>query len=475
MTTLPIRELQKALAKKEFSALELTEECIEKTAQADSRYTFLITENYDGARSCAADIDRRRKCGENLPTLAGIPTVLKDNLCTKGIRTTCASRMLEHFIPPYSATVAELLESSPLLGKSNMDEFAMGSTCEHSAFFPTRNPLSPDRTPGGSSGGSAAAVASDSVPFALGSDTGGSARLPASYCALVGMKPTYGLVSRYGLIAFASSLDQIAPLCRTVEDCAFVLDAITSPDRRDPTCRAPEKTSFAENVAKEPAHLRIGIIKELYPTDEDIREALNRAQKAFRKLDATFIELSVANIGDALPAYYIISSAEASSNLARYDGVRYGFCAEGCQSFEEQCRRSRTLGFGGEVKRRIMLGAFALGAGHADAYYRRACRARQALTNAFVQCFTACDLILLPTALSAPPLLSSHKKATDVYRGDLFTVIANLTGMPALSLPCMKNREGLPIGVQLMAPAFHDGELLCAAYALEKALEETDA
>ncbi len=468
--------LSAALQKRELSAREAAEDCLRAIEERDGGIGAFLTVTDELALRQADEIDAARARGEDLPPLAGVPMALKDNLCTEGVRTTCASRMLEHFVPPYSSAVYERLrgQGAVLLGKLNMDEFAMGSGTESSYFHPTRNPRALDRVPGGSSGGSAAAVAAGMVPFALGSDTGGSIRQPAAFCGVVGLKPTYGAVSRWGLVAFASSLDQAGPLTRTVQDAALVLQAIAGRDARDATSLEHDWSGLADGLYAGSAGLRVALPRQCF--DSGVAPAVRRrtldAAAALEGCGAQVDEVSLPALDDALPAYYVMSSAEASSNLARFDGVRYGFRAEGCRTVEELYEKSRSQGFGPEVKRRILLGSFVLSAGYRDAYYQKALRARDAVRAAFDGVFSRFDLVLTPTApRTAWKLGEKRADPTEVYLEDVFTVPVNLAGLPAVSLPCGQDESGLPIGAQLIAPHLGEPTLLRAAHTLEQALK----
>lgn len=404
--------------------------------------------------------------------LAGVPMAWKDNICTKGVRTTCASRMLENFIPCYDATAVERLERAGAvsMGKLNMDEFAMGSTSETSWFGPVRSPWDAGRAPGGSSGGAAAAVAAGAVWYAVASDTGGSIRQPAAHCGVTGMKPTYGTVSRYGLVAHASSLDQLGPIARSAADCAAVLDLLRGKDSRDATSRDIPGGSLLDALTGDLRGKRIGLPAECFGEglDPEVRRAVLEAGAVLKARGAQVEECSLPIMDYVVPAYYVLSSAEASSNLSRYDGVRYGWRAQGAETPEELYVRTRTEGFGPEMKRRILLGTFVLSAGHYDAYYKRALRAKAAIGRAFDQVFRRYDLFLTPTApTTAPRLGESLADPLEMYLGDIYTVPANLAGLPALSMPCAFDQKGLPIGAQLIGPALGDVTVLDAAYAFQ--------
>ena len=465
-----------ALKSRELSAREAAESCLRAIEARDGGIGACITVTAEEALAQADEIDRARARGGELPPLAGVPMAIKDNICTAGVRTTCASRMLERFVPPYSATVYEKLraQGAVLLGKLNMDEFAMGSTTESSYFHPTRNPRAVDCVPGGSSGGSAAAVAAGMVPFSLGSDTGGSIRQPAAFCGVVGLKPTYGAVSRYGLVAFASSLDQIGPLTRNVTDAAVVLQAIAGQDAHDATSCGGDWSGLSGGLESGVQGLKIALPRQCFGDGvaPGVRARVLRAAGLLRDQGAYIEEISLPALDDALPAYYVMSSAEASSNLARFDGVRYGYRAEGCSSIDELYEKSRSEGFGAEVKRRILMGSFVLSAGYQDAYYKKALRARDGVCAAFAESFSRFDLVLTPVApRTAWKLGQTHADPVELYLEDVFTVPVNLAGLPALSLPCGQDENGLPVGAQLIAPQFGEKTLLGAARTLEMALE----
>ena len=460
----------------EASCEEITKSVLERVAGVEKTIGSYISETPEAALATARDVDARIARGEEVHALAGIPLGVKDNICTKGLRTTCASRMLENFVPPYNALVMERLNElgAPVLGKLNMDEFAMGSSTESSYFKKTRNPYDITRVPGGSSGGSAAAVASGEAVYALGSDTGGSIRQPASYCGVVGLKPTYGLVSRFGLVAFASSLDQIGPITKDVTDCALVLGAIAGHDKRDSTSSARQCGDYTEALETDIASLRIGVPTDYMGegTHPDVRAAVMDAIKLYESLGAEteFFDLPASRY--SLPAYYIISSAEASSNLARYDGIKYGFRAEGASSLSEVYTRTRSEGFGEEVRRRIMLGTYVLSSGYYDAYYKKAQRARVLIKKDFNTAFEKYDVILTPTAPNTA--FSFGEKTSDplqMYLEDICTVSVNIAGVPAISVPCGFDGAGMPIGMQLIARPFAERTLLRAAYAFEQHTE----
>jgi aspartyl-tRNA(Asn)/glutamyl-tRNA(Gln) amidotransferase subunit A len=448
---------------------ELNVALTEIRARNEELNVFLYVDEV-GAERAAAAIDERVARGENAGPLAGVPVALKDNLCQVGIPTTCSSKILEGWRPPYSATVIDRLVAAGAVpvGKTNLDEFAMGSSTENSAFGPTLNPLDPSRVPGGSSGGSAAAVAANMTPVALGSDTGGSIRQPAALCGLVGVKPSYGLVSRYGLIAFASSLDQIGPLTKNVLDAALVLEAIAGHDRLDSTSLPEPAPSLSSHVNDGVAGKRIGLVRELIDgADEDVVNSVERAAEALREAGATIVELSVPEFRLGLSAYYLIAPAEASSNLARFDGVRYGLRVNG-DDVTSMMEATRTAGFGEEVKRRIMLGTYALSAGYFDAYYGQALKVRTLTIDAFARAYQQADLLLGATTPSVAFKFGS--KTSDpmaMYLSDVFTIPSNLSGEPAISVPFGTGEEGLPVGVQLLGPGRSEGLLFAGARVLE--------
>lgn len=466
-------ELSALLRSGKISTVELVQAFLKRIDEVEPKLGSYITISRDAALKQAGKLQDAFNTGADLPPLAGIPMAVKDNICTEGIKTTCASRMLENFIPPYNATVMEKLYSQKtvLLGKLNMDEFAMGGSTENSYFKQTKNPWDTKRVPGGSSGGAAASVAGGETVFALGSDTGGSIRQPASFCGVVGMKPTYGAVSRYGLVAFASSLDQIGPITRDVTDCALVLNAITGQDPLDSTStpiRHPDCTKALVNDVK---GMRIGIPAE-YITDginAEVKTAILEAAETYEKLGAVCEECYLPITEYAIPAYYIISSAEASSNLARYDGIKYGYRAGKYDDLLDLYKQTRTEGFGQEVKRRIMLGTYALSSGYYDAYYKKALQVRTLIRNGFDEVFSKFDLVLGPTAPTTA--YRTGEKTNDplaMYLGDIYTVSANIAGLPALVLPCGFDHDCLPIGLQLIGKPFDEVKLLRAGYTFEQ-------
>ena len=457
-----------------ISATGLTEAVLTRIRALDPEISAYLSVDERGALKQAAAVDRRRRQGEKLPPLAGIPIAVKDNICTRGLKTTCASKMLENFIPPYDATVIEKLKAQEavLIGKTNLDEFAMGSSCENSRFKLTRNPWDLERVPGGSSGGSAAAVAARECLGALGSDTGGSIRQPAAFCGVVGLKPTYGLVSRYGLVAFASSLDQIGPLGKDVSDVALLLSAICGHDERDSTSLDQAPLDYRRFLQKDIAGFKIGLPREYFidGLDEQVKEKVSAALEVFKGLGATVREISLPHTKYAVATYYILATAEASSNLARYDGVRYGYRHPHYANLIQMYENSRREGFGAEVKRRIMLGTYVLSSGYYDAYYLKGQKVRTLIRNDFAQAFNDCDLIITPTSPTAAFRIG--EKTADplqMYLSDIYTISVNIAGIPAISVPCGFNDEGLPIGLQLIGDHLQEGKIIRAAYAFEQA------
>lgn len=472
LTERTIFEHAEALRKKEYSSVQLTQAYLEQIDKKDKTIGAYITVTADRAIESAKAFDEGRSSDIEISPLAGIPCGIKDNMCTKGIKTTCASKMLGGYIPPYSAHVVEKLEKSGavILGKLNMDEFAMGSTTENSAFKVCRNPLDTDRVPGGSSGGSAAAVAAREAVYTLGSDTGGSIRQPASFCGVVGMKPTYGSVSRYGLVAFASSLDQIGPITSTVLDNALVLNAIVGHDKRDATSVKRVYNDFTADIKNGVKGMKIGVPEEFFGEgiSDGVRKAVLAATDTYRALGAELVSVSMPSIDYALSAYYVISSAEASSNLARFDGVRYGYRCDDYSNIDELYRKSRSEGFGSEVKKRIMLGTFALSSGYYDAYYKKALQVRSLVRKDFDEAFGKCDVIISPvTPTVAYKIGEKTGDSLQMYMGDAYSVPVNIAGIPALTLPCGIGEGGMPVGMQLIGPAFSEGLLYRAGFAFE--------
>jgi aspartyl-tRNA(Asn)/glutamyl-tRNA(Gln) amidotransferase subunit A len=471
MNTLALRDL---ILRKERSCEEVARETLETIQKQDERIGAFLHFNVGNVKQAIARaraLDERIGRGENPGPLAGVPVAVKDNISTRGIPTTCASRMLEGYRPTYDAHVVEELHraGAVVIGKTNLDEFAMGSSTENSALGLTRNPHDLERVPGGSSGGSAAAVAAGMVRLALGSDTGGSIRQPASFCGVVGLKPTYGLVSRYGLVAFGSSLDQIGPLASTVEEAALLLNVIATPDPRDSTCRPGARPDHLLEIQKPIRGLRVGIPKEYFPDDldEEVSRSVRQAAERLKELGAINQEISLPHTPYTIPTYCLINTCEASSNLARYDGVHYGLRRE-ADTVNGMMSRSRQAGFGPEVKRRIILGTFALSSGYYEAYYQRAQKVRTLIQRDFTRAFEKVDVILGPTAPSGAFRLGALSDPLQMYLQDLFTVGPSLAGLPALSIPCGKTSEGLPIGLQWIGKSYDETTILRAAHQIER-------
>ena len=473
---LTIHSAHQLLKNKTLSSVELTRAVLDRIAAVDEKVGAFLTVTAESALKQAETADAAL-AGGNVSPLTGIPLGIKDLICTKGLRTTCASRILENFVPPYSATVMEKLEQAGavMVGKLNMDEFAMGSSTENSGFQLTRNPWGLTRIPGGSSGGSAAAVAAGMCLGALGSDTGGSIRQPASHCGVVGMKPTYGRVSRFGLVAFASSLDQIGPLAKDVTDCALLMNAICGHDPKDSTSVPEAVPDFTSSLKDGLKRITIGIPKEYQRSqglDAEVSAAVSRAVQTITDLGAACVEVSLPHTEFAVAAYYVIAPSEASSNLARYDGVKYGFRDVDSDGLITMYRRTRSKGFGPEVQRRIILGTYALSAGYYDAYYKKASQVRTLIMEDFKKSFQQCDVILSPVAPT--PAFKIGEKADDpltMYLSDIFTLSANLAGIPGMSVPCGFSNQGLPIGLQLMGNHLNESTLLKVAYNFEKATD----
>ncbi len=472
---LPAHEASRLLAAGEISAVELTEAVLSRIEAVEPHVRGLVTVTAEQARSAAQAADKRIREGNTTP-LTGIPLVLKDNMCTEGISTTCSSRMLEGFVPPYTATAArKLLDAGAVMvGKSNMDEFAMGSSTENSAFFPTHNPWDASRVPGGSSGGSAATVAAGETLIALGSDTGGSIRQPASFCGVVGIKPTYGTVSRYGLIAFASSLDQIGPLASNVTDAALTLNTISGYDSMDSTSIQRDTPDYTQALVPDVRGMKIGVVKEMFGegVEPQVRDTVLEAARVLEQAGAIVDwEVSLSLTEYALPVYYILAPSEASSNLARYDGVKYGYSWDGAADMWEGMERTRQHGFGPEVKRRILLGAYALSSGYYDAYYRKAQQVRTLIRREYEDAFTRFDVLLAPTSPTLPFGLGERTNdPLAMYLADICTIPVNIAGVPAVSLPC-GFVDGLPVGLQLIGPSLGEEAIIRAAYTYEQATE----
>jgi aspartyl-tRNA(Asn)/glutamyl-tRNA(Gln) amidotransferase subunit A len=473
--TLTIHALSDLLDKRDVSARDVTEACYRRIEAVEERVHAYLTLTRESALTQAETADRRRRSGESGPLL-GIPLAIKDVICTNGVRTTCGSKNLYNFVPPYDATVMERLNAAGIivLGKTNMDEFAMGSSTEHSAFGITHNPWDLNTIPGGSSGGSAAAVAADECVAALGSDTGGSIRQPAACCGIVGFKPTYGRVSRYGLVAYASSLDQIGPMTKDVRDAALVLNVIAGKDPLDSTSADIAVPDFTQTLGREVKGLRVGIPREYFIAgiDPDVQQAVRTAIKVLAGLGAVGTDVSLPHTEYGVAAYYILAPSEASSNLARYDGVKYGYRTPQWTNLREMYMRTRDEGFGVEVKRRIMLGTYALSAGYYDAYYKKAQQVRTLIRQDFEQAFRHVDVIVAPTAPT--PAFRLGEKTADplqMYLSDVFTIPVNLAGLPGISLPCGVSSTGLPIGLQIIGKPFDEATVLRVAYAFEQHTE----
>lgn len=466
-------ELRKAYAKKELTVTEVTKAYLDSIKSNDNEIKAYITVCEEEAMKKAEEVQAKFDAEQELPAFAGIPIAIKDNICTFGVKTTCASKMLENFIPPYNATVMDKVNSQDMivLGKVNMDEFAMGGSTENSAMFVTKNPCNTEKVPGGSSGGSAAAVGGKMAPLSLGSDTGGSIREPASFCGIVGLKPTYGLVSRYGLVAFASSLDQIGPMTKDVKDNATLLNVIAGHDAMDSTSANREKIDYTKALVNDVKGIKIGVPKEYFGegVNPEVKEALEKAIETYKKLGAEVSECSLPITKYALPTYYIIACAEASSNLARFDGIRYGYRTKNYETLKEIYRNSRSEGFGSEVKRRIILGTYVLSSGYYDAYYKKAQKVRTAIKKGFTEAFEKFDVILTPTVpTTAWNIGAKTENPLEMYLMDLLTVPVNIAGVPAISIPCGKDKENMPIGMQLIAKHFNEEMLYRVAYTYEQ-------
>lgn len=471
-----IRELHRQLVNKERSAVEITQQALDRITQLEPKLKSFLCVTADRAMAQAVQVDAKIAAGEEIGLLAGIPIAVKDNMCTNGVPTTCASRILENFVPPYDATVVSKLQAAGavIVGKANMDEFAMGSSTETSAYQVTANPWDLERVPGGSSGGSASAVAAGECVVSLGSDTGGSIRQPASFCGLVGLKPTYGLVSRYGLVAYASSLDQIGPFGRTVEDTAILLGAIAGYDQRDSTSLNVDIPDYAQALRpnlRPKGQIRIGVIKETFGVglEPAVKECVTKAIEQFQKLGAEIQVVSCPRFRYGLPTYYIIAPSEASANLARYDGVKYGFRAADSDNLLDMYAKTRSQGFGSEVKRRIAIGTYVLSAGYYDAYYLKAQKVRTLIKEDFEKAFAQVDVLVCPTAPTTA--FKAGEKFNDplsMYLSDLMTIPVNLAGLPALSLPCGFDDKGLPVGIQLIGNVLQESRLFQVAHAYEQ-------
>lgn len=478
ITKLSALELGKKIKEKEISVSEAVKLQIDRIKEKDSEYNCYVSVLEESSLAEAAEVQKRIDNGEldNAP-LAGVPVAVKDNICTKGIKTTCSSKILHNFLPPYNATVVERLKAqgAVIIGKTNMDEFAMGSTTETSYFGITKNPRNTVYVPGGSSGGSAAAVAADEAFYALGSDTGGSIRQPSSFCGVTGIKPTYGTVSRYGLIAYASSLDQIGPIGKNVADCAAALDIISGHDSKDSTSVPTKSYEYLKALDGDIKGMKIGIPRGYLGNglSDEVKENILEAAKELEKQGAILEEFDLEAVEYAIPAYYVIASAEASSNLSRYDGIKYGYRTPDFDGLQEVYKKTRSEGFGNEVKRRMMIGAFVLSSGYYDAYYNKALRVKAIIKEGFDKAFDKYDIILGPTApTTAPKIGGSLADPLQMYLGDIYTVSVNLTGLPAISLPCGADSRGLPVGLQLIGKHFGEKDILKAAYRFEQSRKE---
>ena len=470
----PATEQAKALKNKEISAVELTQAALNRIKEIDEKLGAFNSLTEETALETAKKVDEKIARGEELPLLAGIPLALKDNMNLVGSKTTASSKILENFVSPFNATISQKLLDNlvPILGKANLDEFAMGSSNENSAFKKVHNPWDLNKVPGGSSGGSAASVASCEVTLSLGSDTGGSIRLPASFCGIVGMKPPYGRVSRYGPIAFASSLDQNGPFARRVEDAANLLEVISGHDPKDSTSLNLPVEHYASSLNNDIKGLRVGVIKELMSEglSEDVQKAVENAIECYKKLGAEIVEISLPNLKHSIGIYYILATAECSSNLARFDGVRYGYRTPDAKNLLEMYTKTRAEGFGPEVKRRIMLGTYALSSGYYDAYYKKAQQMRALVTQDFVEAFKKADVLISPTCPNtAFELGAKSNDPLAMYLTDIATISANLAGIPGLSVPAGFDRDGMPIGLQILAPQLQEAKLFNAAHKFERA------
>ena len=471
---LTVHELQEKIKNKELSITEITKAYLDRINAKEKDVNAFVTVLADEALENAKEIEEKINNGEINSELAGIPIGIKDNICTKGVKTTCGSKMLENFVAPYDATVTKKLKEAGTisLGKMNMDEFAMGSSTEHSAIKITKNPWNLNTVPGGSSGGSAAAVAANMVPWALGSDTGGSIRQPASLCGVVGLKPTYGLVSRYGLVAYASSLDQIGPITKDVKDSAILLNLLAGHDEKDTTSVNIPKVDYVKELKNDVKGMKIAVPKEFFGEglNVEVKESLMKAIEKYKELGAEVEEVSLNIVDYIIATYYIISCAEASSNLGRFDGIRYGHRTENFENLEDIYVNSRTEGFGAEVKRRIILGTYVLSSGYYDAYYKKAQQVRTLVKQEFDKVFEKYDVILTPTSPTvAFEIGSKSNNPLEMYLADIYTVPVNVAGLPGISIPCGVDSKGMPIGMQLIGNRFAEGTILNAAYTYEQA------
>ena len=474
ITELTVHELIEKIKNKELTSAEITKAYVDRIKEKEPEVEAFVTTLTDEAQAKAEEIDKKIEAGEVVGKFAGIPIGIKDNICTKGIKTTCSSKMLENFVSPYDSTVAEKLNKENIisLGKLNMDEFAMGGSTETSYFKKTKNPWNLSKVPGGSSGGSAAAVAANMVPWALGSDTGGSIRQPSSFCGVVGLKPTYGLVSRYGLVAFASSLDQIGPITKDVKDSAILLNIIAGHDEKDTTSVDMEKKDYVKALKNDVKGLKIAVPKEFFGEgiNSEVKESLEKAIEKYKELGAEVEEISLDIAKYSLATYYIIACAEASSNLGRFDGIRYTYRTPEFKDLKEIYKKSRSEGFGAEVKRRIILGTYVLSSGYYDAYYKKAQQVRTLVTNEFNKAFEKYDVILTPTSPTvAFGIGEKSNNPLEMYLADICTVSVNIAGLPGISIPCGVDSNGMPIGMQLIGNKFCEETILNAAYTFEQA------
>lgn len=463
-----------AIKNKEVTVREATEAALARIEEKEKEYHCYVTVDREGALAQADEVQKKIDAGLLTGPLAGVPVAIKDNMCTEGLLTTCSSKILGNFVPTFSSEAVLNLQKAGavILGKTNMDEFAMGSTTETSAFGVTKNPWNPEHVPGGSSGGSAAAVAAQECFYALGSDTGGSIRQPASFCGVVGLKPTYGTVSRYGLIAYGSSLDQIGPLCKDVTDCATIMEIIASHDLKDSTSVERKDLDFTSALVDDVKGMRIGIPRDYFGEglDPEVKKAVLAAADVLKEKGAIVEEFDLSLVEYAIPTYYTIAAAEASSNLERFDGIKYGYRTEDYEGLHNMYKKTRSEGFGAEVKRRIMLGSFVLSSGYYDAYYLKALRVKALIKKAFDEAFAKYDVILGPVApTTAPKLGDSLSDPIKMYLGDIYTISINLAGLPGLSMPCGLDEKGLPIGLQLIGDCFQEKKLIQTAYAYEQA------
>lgn len=471
--SLTVSEIARKIKEKEITIKEVLDSVYNRIENVEEKVSAYVTLTKEQAYNRATKLQERLDSGEDIGIMGGVPIAIKDNICTNGIKTTCSSKMLENFVPFYDATVIEKLENAGaiIIGKTNMDEFAMGSSTENSAIKKTKNPWDLERVPGGSSGGSAAAVACDIAPCALGTDTGGSIRQPASFCNVVGLKPTYGLVSRYGVVAYASSLDQVGPITKSVEDAAILLNVIAGKDEKDTTSANIPKKDYLKSIKDNIKGKKIGVPTEFISDgiNEDVKKAYEENLNTLKELGAEIIEIKLDYAKYSLPTYYIIATAEASSNLGRYDGIRYGHRAKDFSSLDELYVKSRTEGFGDEVKRRIMLGTYVLSSGYYDAYYKRGQKVRTLIIDDFKKAFEKCDVIAIPTTPNTSFKFGEKtSNPLEMYLEDIYTVPVNIAGLPGISVPGGFDKNGMPIGMQFISKAFDEENLLQVAYTFEK-------